>query len=87
MYVKNYENIRDLKAAIISAFQEVSDGLESWSSSVDDWKWSFEIREIILKNKVAMWLCVVYNKILILSEHFKAKLMKIGRIEFELFKF
>ena len=27
MYVKNYENISDLKAAIISAFQEVSDGM------------------------------------------------------------
>ena len=27
MCVKNYENIKDLKAAIISAFQEVSDGM------------------------------------------------------------
>ena len=27
MYVKNYKNISDLKAAIISAFQEVSDGI------------------------------------------------------------
>jgi len=27
MYVKNYENIGDLKAAIILAFQEVSDGM------------------------------------------------------------
>ena len=27
LYVKNYENISDLKAAIISAIQEVSDGM------------------------------------------------------------
>ena len=27
MYVKNYENISELKAAIISAYQEVSDGI------------------------------------------------------------
>ena len=27
MYVKNYENIIDVKAAIILAFQEVSDGI------------------------------------------------------------
>ena len=27
MCVKNYENIKDLKAAIISVFQEVSDGM------------------------------------------------------------
>ena len=27
MYVKNYESISDLKAAIISEFQEVSDGM------------------------------------------------------------
>ena len=26
VYVKNYENISDLKAVITSAFQEVSDG-------------------------------------------------------------
>ena len=27
MYVKNYENISDVKAAIISAYQEVSDAM------------------------------------------------------------
>ena len=27
MYVKNYENISDLKGAIISAFQEMLDGM------------------------------------------------------------
>jgi len=32
MYVKKYENIGDLKAAIISAFQEVSDGELGWTT-------------------------------------------------------
>ena len=45
----------------------------------------FRIREFILKNKVAMCLCIVYI-IILMSEHFEPKLMKIGRIELELFK-
>jgi len=60
---------------------------QPWRTSVNDWKWSSGIRCHILKNKVAMCLCVVYIKILMLSEHFKRKLMKIGRIELQLFKF
>ena len=40
-----------------------------------------------MTNKVAMCLCVVYIKILMLYEHFEPKLMKIGRIELQLFKF
>ena len=55
VYVRNYENISDLISTIISAFQEVSDGMEKsdgvrfqpWRTSVDDWKWSFGIREDI----------------------------------------
>ena len=88
MYVKNCENISDLKAVIISAFQEMSDGMltQPWRTSVDDWKWSFGIRDIILKNKVAMCLCVVYIKILMLSDHFEPKLVKIGQIKLRLFK-
>ena len=73
MYVKNYEIISDLKAAITSAFQEVSDGMATSTMEnfgIDDWKWSFGKREIILKIKRAMCLCVVYIKILI-SEHFE----------------
>ena len=89
MCVKNYENISDLNAAIISAFQEVSHGMVTSTMEnfgIDDWKWSFGIREGILKNIVVMCLSVVYIKIL-MSVHFEPKLMKIGRIEFELFKF
>ena len=88
MYVENYENISDLKAAIISAIQEVSDGMVTLTikSSVDSYKWSFGIREGILKNKVAMCLYVVCIKIL-MSEHFKHKLMNIEQIELELLKF
>ena len=87
--VKNYENISDLKTAIISAIQEVSDGMVTSTMEnfgIDDWKWSFGIREGILKNIVVMCLSVVYIKIL-MSVHFEHKLMKIGRIELEIFKF
>ena len=79
----------DLKAAIISAFQEVSGGMmisTMENFGIDDWKWSFGIVEIVLINKVAMCFCVVYIKILLLSEHFEPKLMKIRRIELEVFK-
>ena len=89
MCVENYENIKDLKAVIVSVFHEVSDRMvtQPWRTSVDDWKWSFGIRGHILKNKVEICLCVVYIKILMLSEHFEPKLMEIGRIELQLFKF
>ena len=45
VYVKNNENISDIKAAIISW------GVQQWRTSVDDWKRSFGIRGEILKNK------------------------------------
>ena len=35
VYVKKYENIRDLKAAIFLEFQEVSDGMVT--STVENW--------------------------------------------------
>ena len=89
MCVKNYENIKDLKAAIISVFQEVSDGMVTSTMG------NFGRRlEMVLRNKgaqfekkVAMCLCVVYIKILMLSEHFEPKLVKIGQLELQLFKF
>ena len=46
VYVKNYEYISDVKAAIISAFHEVSDGMVT--STLEN----FDRRlEIILRNK------------------------------------
>ena len=74
-YIKSkvyYENICYLNSAIISTFQELSDGMVTsiiWRTSVNNWKWSFRIREGILKNKIVMCLCVVYIKILMLSIH------------------
>ena len=43
LYVKNYENISDLKAALISAFQEVSHGMVT----------------LIMENFIVMFLCLV----------------------------
>ena len=88
MYVENYENISDLKFAIISAFQEnrIEWLLQAWRTSVNDWKWSFGTREGIFKNKVVMFLCVVYIKTLMFIVHFEHMLIEIGRIELELFK-
>ena len=81
----NYENISDLKAAIISIRGSVG-----WNGDLyhgNDWKWSFGIWEEILKNRKVMCLCVVYIKILMLLVHFELNLMKIEPIELELFKF
>ena len=47
MYFKKYENISDLKAAIISAFQEVSDGMVTSIIST----YSVRRLEMVLRNK------------------------------------
>ena len=82
MYVKNYENICDLKAAIIWTFQEVSDGMVT--STMENFGWRLEM---VLRNmgcyfekKVVMCLRVVYIRIL-MSVHFEHKLMKIRQIK------
>ena len=89
MYAKDYENASDIKAAIISAFQEVSDGMVI--STMENFGRRLEMvlrnKGGYFKNKVVMCLCIVYTKIPMFSEHFEPKLMKIGRTELELFKF
>ena len=71
IHVKNYESRKCRMECWI----------EPWRTSVDDWEWSFGIRERVLKNKAVMCLYVVYIKILMLSKYFEPKLMKIARIE------
>ena len=73
MYVKNYENISDLKATIISAFQDVSDGMVISIMENFGRRLLMVLRNKVdyLKNKVAMCLCVVYIRILMLSDHFE----------------
>ena len=66
--LENYENISELKAAIISAFQEVSDG--TWRTMEDfDRRLEMVLRNKggHLKNKIVMCMCRVYIKILMLS--------------------
>ena len=72
--IKNYENIRDVKAAIISAFQEMSNIMVTSIMEI-----AFQIKGGHFENKITMCLCVVCIRILMLSVHFEPKLMKIGR--------
>ena len=63
MCVNNYENIKDLRAVIISVFQEVSDVMVT--STMENFGRQLEMvlrnRANILKNKVAMnSVCVKY---------------------------
>ena len=60
MYVQNYEIISDLKAAKISAFQEMSDGMVTLTME-NLWRIKKKLQTPTIENKVVCVLvCSIY---------------------------